>query len=85
VALTFRDIDKRVIYLINLGDTRAVLGKKGVATRLTVDHKASEVSEQERIVKSGGSIFRNRVGGSLAVTRALGDLDFRYLLYITII
>jgi serine/threonine protein phosphatase PrpC len=37
-------------HVANLGDTRAVLSlNDGVAKRLTIDHKVSNISEQERI------------------------------------
>jgi serine/threonine protein phosphatase PrpC len=58
----------------NLGDTRAVLSLDGTAKRVTIDHKTTNVSEQERIKKEGGLILKGRVGGQLAITRALGDL-----------
>lgn len=37
------------MYIANLGDTRAVLSRKGMAARLTIDHKATEPSEIERV------------------------------------
>lgn len=60
--------------MANLGDTRAVLSLDGTAKRVTIDHKTTNVSEQERIKKEGGLILKGRVGGQLAITRALGDL-----------
>ena len=62
------------MHVANLGDTRAVLSLDGTAKRVTIDHKTTNVSEQERIKKEGGLILKGRVGGQLAITRALGDL-----------
>ena len=61
------------MYIANVGDTRAVLCKNGVAERMSQDHKATEQSEVDRIRNGGGIVMENRVGGSLAVTRAFGD------------
>ena len=63
----------KVVYIANLGDTRAVLSKNGVAERMSYDHKASDPLEVERIRSGGGIVLDNRVGGSLAITRAFGD------------
>jgi serine/threonine protein phosphatase PrpC len=47
------------------------------ALRITVDHKASCGDEIKRILAGGGMIYNNRVAGALAVTRSIGDLDFK--------
>lgn len=65
----------RVIYTAHLGDSRAVLARSGVATRLTsmTDHKATDPLEIKRVIEAGGHIMNDRVNGMLAMTRALGD------------
>jgi serine/threonine protein phosphatase PrpC len=47
------------------------------ALRLSFDHKASNEQEADRVRKIGGIIAKNRVSGSLAVTRTLGDLELK--------
>lgn len=66
----------RVIYTAHLGDSRAVISRGGVATRLTsmTDHKATDPLEAKRVVEAGGQIINGRVNGMLAMTRALGDM-----------
>lgn len=67
----------RIMYAANAGDARAVVGittgSEIVAKRLTKDHTPSTPREIDRIRRSGGHVFNNRVNGSLAVSRALGD------------
>ena len=81
-------IDK-VCYVINLGDSRAVIGGKLIdnifAIQMSIDHKPSLPEEMERIKKSGGEVKSNDSGGpmrvyklndtnpGLAVARSLGD------------
>ena len=67
------DMDKGIAYIGNSGDTRAVLSRDRKAIDLTEDKKASDPREIARIVKEGGFVVNNRVMGSLAVARALGD------------
>lgn len=65
-----------MLYVGNLGDSRAVLCKDGKAIALTVDHKPDLKREKERIEKLGGYVIWRgvpRVNGRLAISRALGD------------
>lgn len=69
----------------NLGDSRCVLVKNGGGfVALSEDHCPTVPSERKRIEDAGGFISSaqfnrktERVLGSLAVTRALGDFDFK--------
>lgn len=65
------------IFLANCGDSRAVLSRGGTAFFSTADHKPVNPQEKERIVKAGGSVMIQRVNGSLAVSRALGDFEYK--------
>ncbi|KAK2959248.1 putative Protein phosphatase 2C [Blattamonas nauphoetae] len=67
--------DKEVVRIVsaNCGDARAVLIHNGQSKRISSDHKPSQDSEIERIQKTGCLMVQNRVGGVLAVSRALGD------------
>lgn len=72
VVLMFRD----TIYVANLGDCRAVLGRsKAKAIGLSRDHKAS--IEKSRIRKTGGFVKNGRVNGILAISRTIGDREFK--------
>lgn len=73
ICLVFGD---RII-TVNLGDSRAVLSRKGVAIELSTDHKPTLKSEQERIIKCGGSVTLGRIDSILAVSRAFGDFDYK--------
>lgn len=73
VAIVRKEGNHNVLYVANIGDTRAVLSRSGKAERLSVDDKADNPDENARIKSTGGIIIDNRVGGVLAVTRAFGD------------
>ena len=63
------------LHVANVGDSRVVLVGAGgqPAKRLSVDHVATDPDEVRRVQSDGGHVINNRVGGSLAITRALGD------------
>lgn len=62
----------------NVGDSRAVLCRGGLALPLSADHKPNAPDEKARIEKAGGKIKKDgpdyRIEG-LAVSRSFGDLD----------
>lgn len=64
-------------YIANCGDSRAVLCRKGKAAISTMDHKPTVAAERKRIQDAGGSVMIHRVNGSLAVSRALGDFEYK--------
>ena len=65
------------VYFINCGDSRGLLSRGGAVHFFTQDHKPSNPLEKERIQNAGGSVMIQRVNGSLAVSRALGDFDYK--------
>ncbi|KAG0211838.1 Protein phosphatase 2C 2 [Mortierella sp. GBA30] len=76
-AITATITDKDVLYVGNAGDSRAVLGSDGTAIALSNDHKPVNKEESRRIVAAGGFVEYGRVNGSLALSRALGDFEFK--------
>jgi len=65
------------VYLINCGDSRAILVSGHRVALGTYDHKPINPNERERIQNAGGSVMIQRVNGSLAVSRALGDYEYK--------
>ncbi|XP_051506926.1 protein phosphatase 1B-like isoform X1 [Myxocyprinus asiaticus] len=65
------------LYFINCGDSRALLCRNAHVCYSTLDHKPCDPREKERIQNAGGSVMIQRVNGSLAVSRALGDYDYK--------
>ncbi|EAS03169.2 protein phosphatase 2C containing protein (macronuclear) [Tetrahymena thermophila SB210] len=68
---------KRVLYIANVGDTAGLVLDDTQAHNVTIEHKASNPREIERIKKAGGSVIYDRVAGVLAVSRAFGDHSLR--------
>ncbi|KAG2298457.1 hypothetical protein Bca52824_034929 [Brassica carinata] len=72
-AVTGILIDGQKLVVANVGDSRAVVSKNGVASQLSVDHETSK--EQKEIESCGGFVSNipgdiPRVDGQLAVARA---------------
>lgn len=65
------------IFFANCGDSRAVLCRDAMCPFSTTDHKPVNPREKERIQNAGGSVMIQRVNGSLAVSRALGDFEYK--------
>lgn len=70
-------ISPHYTYFINCGDSRTLLCRNGQVVFYTEDHKPFNPREKERIQNAGGSVTLQRINGSLAVSRALGDFDFK--------
>ena len=65
------------VFFANCGDSRGVLCRKGDVAFSTQDHKPINPEEKARIQNAGGSVMIQRVNGSLAVSRALGDFEYK--------
>ncbi|KAI9005506.1 phosphatase 2C-like domain-containing protein [Phycomyces nitens] len=68
--------DKR-IFVANAGDSRSVISVGGKNKPLSYDHKPTNQSESQRIVNAGGFVEYGRVNGNLALSRAIGDFEFK--------
>ncbi|CAN1844506.1 Probable protein phosphatase 2C 58 [Linum perenne] len=79
-AVTAILINGEKLVVANVGDSRAVICKNGVAKQLSVDH---EPSKEKRMIESRGGFVSNlpgdvpRVDGQLAVARAFGDRSLK--------
>ncbi|KAG0005972.1 hypothetical protein BGZ65_009736 [Modicella reniformis] len=76
-AITVLITDKNILYVGNAGDSRAVLGSDGAAIALSTDHKPVHKGESKRIRAAGGFVESGRVKGNLALSRALGDFEYK--------
>ncbi|XP_071832861.1 protein phosphatase 1B-like isoform X2 [Apostichopus japonicus] len=65
------------LFFINCGDSRGILVRDNGVEFHTDDHKPSKPVERDRIHKAGGTVMISRVNGSLAVSRALGDYEYK--------
>merc|ERR1712166_427870 len=70
-------ITQREIYCANSGDSRTVLSKGKKAVDLSVDHKPNDPEEKRRIIAGNGFVEDGRVNGMLALSRALGDFEYK--------
>uniref|UniRef100_A0A6U5EYW0 PPM-type phosphatase domain-containing protein n=1 Tax=Calcidiscus leptoporus TaxID=127549 RepID=A0A6U5EYW0_9EUKA len=65
------------LVVANAGDSRAYVWRQGQPLELSVDHKPDRADEQARICEAGGFVARGRVLHSLAVSRAIGDREYK--------
>jgi len=73
----FAIIRDGIISVANCGDSRAVLGHRGRVVHMSHDHKPTRRDEKRRIHANGGKVKNGRVLGRLAVSRAIGDFDYK--------
>jgi len=65
------------ILCANAGDSRACFRRGGNVLPLSFDHKPINAAEFSRIRNAGGIVSMKRVDGDLAVSRGLGDFQFK--------
>ena len=70
-------IDNNLIYCANVGDSTCYYLSIDEIKQLSIQHNIKNKKEVDRIKKNNGLIFNGRVFGSLSVTRAIGDFDFK--------
>lgn len=77
VIINFEDL-----YVVNCGDSRCILSSKSAGVKtMSFDHKPQHIGELLRINDNGGTVSLGRVGGVLALSRALGDFQFKRGVY----
>ena len=70
-------ITRTEVYCANAGDSRTVLAHRGHAKDLSVDHKPEDEVELARIENSGNYVSSGRINGKLALSRSLGDFEYK--------
>jgi serine/threonine protein phosphatase PrpC len=71
-------VTKDKIICANSGDSRAVIGlKNGKLIELSYDHKPDNDGELKRVKAGGGFVEDGRVQGVIAVSRAIGDWEYK--------
>ncbi|KAF9208707.1 Protein phosphatase 2C 2 [Haplosporangium sp. Z 27] len=76
-AITATITNTNILYVGNVGDSRAVLCSNGKAIDLSVDHKPDSIEESTRILFAGGFVEFRRVNGLLSMSRAIGDFQLK--------
>ncbi|XP_068136769.1 integrin-linked kinase-associated serine/threonine phosphatase 2C isoform X2 [Hyperolius riggenbachi] len=78
-------VSDNILYIANLGDSRAVLCRMNEETQkptvlgLSREHNPTQYEERMRIQRAGGNVRDGRVLGVLEVSRSLGDGQFKRL------
>ncbi|KAH8104545.1 phosphatase 2C-like domain-containing protein [Cristinia sonorae] len=65
------------VFVANAGDSRSVISCKGEVKALSKDHKPTDELEKRRVSAAGGYVEFGRVNGNLALSRALGDFEYK--------
>lgn len=76
-AATSAIITPEKIVCGNAGDSRTIMSVKGQAKALSYDHKPTNEGEKTRICAAGGFVDMGRVNGNLALSRSIGDFEFK--------
>ena len=67
-----------MMFQVNCGDSRSLIVRRRKILSSSNDHKPTVPSERRRIIAGGGRVVNQRVNGNLAVSRGLGDFDFKH-------
>ncbi len=54
-----------------------MIAGKGKAKDLSHDHKPDNPGEKRRVERAGGMVEEGRVNGVIAISRALGDWEYK--------
>jgi serine/threonine protein phosphatase PrpC len=65
------------VYCANAGDSRSVMSRNNTAMELSEDHKPDLPSEKSRVLASGHMVEDGRVDGIIAISRAIGDWEYK--------
>jgi len=68
--------DKKVT-VANVGDSRATIFRNGSIISLSAIHDYTNKDEEYEVDAKGGLILKNRLHGVLALSRSIGDKDFK--------
>ncbi|KAM9315983.1 integrin-linked kinase-associated serine/threonine phosphatase 2C [Gastrophryne carolinensis] len=80
ICVLFAD---NIIYIANLGDSRAILCRMNEETQkpavlsLSREHNPTQYEERMRIQRAGGNVRDGRILGVLEVSRSIGDGQFK--------
>ena len=80
VLLLYKDKNSKTgksLMCANVGDSKAYLINKKEIKIITKDHKCCDANEVKRIRDTGGIVFRERVFGTLMLTRSFGDKEMK--------
>jgi|EP00669_Euglena_mutabilis_P011691 protein phosphatase len=77
--VTATENEEFLVQVVNVGDSRLIVGRNGGAecVPMTQDHKPTVKGERQRIERAGGFVEADRVDGILAVSRAIGDFEYK--------
>ena len=64
---------KKILYCVNVGDSRCFLVNRKGIMRMTHDDRIDDPKEHKRIIKQGGILVNNIIYGRLILSRCFGD------------
>lgn len=76
----FKDRD---LYIVNIGNSRAILATMDGIQTITQEHDGSNAEEVARVRNAGGFFQDGKVNNLLRVTRSIGDLELKDRKHVT--